>query len=268
MALNTASGDFLRLEGVQVAFPGAVALNGVDLRVGAFEQVAIVGASGAGKSTLLSLIHGAVRPTAGHVHVFGNDLMSLSRGELRSLRATLGFVHQGFHLVPNLRVIQNVLVGRIGSSSTLGTLRSFVWPHKREVSRAYEILERVGIAEKLYERTDRLSGGQRQRVAIARALFQRPRALVADEPVSSVDPARARDTVSLLTSLAKEEGIPLVVSLHNQVLAKAYFPRLVGLREGRVTFDRLANTVSDHDFHSLYAMSSNGQSQTRSDAVP
>ncbi len=253
--------DFLNLDQVEVAFPGDIALQGIDLNVGASEQVAVVGASGAGKSTLLSLIHGTVRPTAGHITVFGKDLHSLSGRELRALRATLGFVHQGLHLIPNLRVIQNVLIGRIGRMSTLSALRSFVWPHKRDVHRAHEILERVGIAEKLYERTDRLSGGQRQRVAIARALFQQPKALIADEPVSSVDPARARDTVSLLTTLAREEGIPLIVSLHNQALAKAFFPRLVGLKDGRVMFDRSTDTVSDDDFQTLYAMA------TENDAV-
>src|SRR5258705_455118 len=106
------------------------------------------------------------------------------------------------------------------------------------VAVVYELLEGVGIPEKLHERTDRLSGGQMQRVAIARALFQHPIALLADEPVSSVDPTRARDAVQLLARLCRQRGITLCACLHNLDLARDYFPRLIGLRHGRVQFDR------------------------------
>ena len=117
------------------------------------------------------------------------------------------------------------------------------------------IRDRVGIPEKLYERTDRLSGGQRQRVAIARALFQEPEALLADEPVSSVDPARARDTVALLADINRREGLTLCVSLHNLELARAFFPRLIGMRAGRIVFDRPTTELTDDVFASLYELS-------------
>jgi phosphonate transport system ATP-binding protein len=115
-------------------------------------------------------------------------------------------------------------------------------------------LERVGIGDKLYQRTDRLSGGERQRVAIARALFQKPAALFADEPVSSVDPARARDTLELLTGISRERGLTLVVSLHDTQLARAFLPRLVGLREGRILFDRRTSDLQDEDMGELYRL--------------
>ena len=123
----------------------------------------------------------------------------------------------------------------------------------------HALLERVGIPEKLYERTDRLSGGQRQRVAIALALFQQPEALLADEPVSSVDPTRARDTVELLDAIRKEQGLTLCVSLHSLDLARAHFPRLVGMRAGRVVFDRPAGELDDADFAALYRLDRTGR---------
>ena len=116
----------------------------------------------------------------------------------------------------------------------------------------HEILERVGIAEKLYERTDRLSGGQRQRVAIARALYQDPAALLPDEPISSLDPARSRDTLGLLMKISREEGLTLCASLHDLALAREFLPRLVGLRHGKVAFDRATAELDDADFHGLY----------------
>ncbi|MFT5106844.1 MAG: phosphonate transport system ATP-binding protein [Pseudoalteromonas tetraodonis] len=116
----------------------------------------------------------------------------------------------------------------------------------------HAILERVGIDEKLYERTDRLSGGQQQRVAIARALFQEPLALLADEPVSSVDPARAHDTVSLLSKLSSEDGLTLCMSLHNMDLAREFFPRIVGLRNGQVVYDGASDGLKGEDLESLF----------------
>jgi phosphonate transport system ATP-binding protein len=121
----------------------------------------------------------------------------------------------------------------------------------------YELLERVGIPEKLFERTDRLSGGQQQRVALARALFQKPVALIADEPVSSVDPARARDTIELLTRISREEGLTLCMSLHNFELAREHLPRLFGLRDGKVVFDRASGEIGDEQFDMLYTLEKN-----------
>ncbi len=235
-----------------VVFGSTVALDSVDLEIASGEAVGFVGLSGAGKTTLLSLLNGTVRPTGGAVQVDGRNLASLSFEELRKVRAGIGFVHQDLSLIPNLRVLHNVLAGRLGRLSLWGGIRAFLFPHRRYVHQVHEILERVGIPEKIYERTDRLSGGQRQRVAIARALFQKPEGLLADEPVSSVDPARARSAVSLLTEISREQGLTLCVSLHNLQLAREFFPRLVGLRAGRVVFDRAAEQVEEDEFQALY----------------
>jgi phosphonate transport system ATP-binding protein len=247
-----AAGASFQLDQVTVEFGPARALDQVGLRVEAGEAVAFIGPSGAGKTTLLRLLNGTVRPSRGALTVNGRALDGLSRTELRRLRSSIGFIHQDLRLVPNIRVLKNVLAGRLGRMSLLGSARAMLAPPRALVAQAHELLARVGIPEKLYQRTDRLSGGQQQRVAIARALFQEPVALLADEPVSSVDPARAWDTVALLTELCRERRLTLCVSLHDLELARRFFPRLVGLRHGRIAFDCTTRTLRPEEFQALY----------------
>jgi phosphonate transport system ATP-binding protein len=252
ISLGTETGAAFDLESVCATFGGTRALQEVSLSIAPGEAVAFVGPSGAGKTTLLRLLNGSLRPTAGRVRVDGLDLADAGRSALKALRASIGFIHQDLGLVPTLRVSQNVLAGRFGRQTLLGSLRSMVLPPRRETERVDALLTRVGIAEKIYERTDRLSGGERQRVALARALYQGPRALLADEPVSSVDPARARDTVELLTRISREERLTLGMSIHNLDLARACFGRLVGLRAGRLVFDKPAAEIGEAEFRALY----------------
>ncbi len=242
------------LRGVRVAYGNVPALEVEGLDIAPGEAVAFVGPSGAGKTTLLRTFNGTVRPSAGTVTVGGRPLEDLSGAELRDTRASIGFIHQDLSLVPNLRVLQNVVSGKLGRLSLWAATRAMLAPAKDDVERAHTILERVGIPEKLYERTDRLSGGQRQRVAVARALFQEPTALLADEPVSSVDPARARDTVALLVEISREQGLTLCMSLHNLELAREFFPRLVGLRHGRVAFDLAPDEIEHEQLEVLYRL--------------
>ncbi len=240
------------LEDVTVSYSSVKAIDSVSLTIAKGERVAFVGPSGAGKTTLLRTLNGSVRPSNGRAIVRGKSLSELSAGELRQLRAQIGFVHQDLSLVPNQRVIRNVLAGALGRTSFAGSLRMMMFPRRAETVEIHRILKRVGVEEKLYERTDTLSGGQQQRVAIARALYQKPIALFADEPVSSVDPARAEITVSLLNEIADERSLTLCMSLHNLSLARRFFPRLVGMRHGKVVFDRSAEDLDDEQFDSLY----------------
>ena len=248
-------GGSLQLDGISVVFGGRTrALDGLSLRIEPGEQVGFVGPSGAGKTTLLRLLSATQRPTAGAVRLDSEDLAGLGQRQLREARRRIGTIHQDLSLVPNLRVLHNVLAGKLGGRSILGSARLMFFPPRREVERVHEVLETVGIADKLYERTDRLSGGQRQRVAVARALFQEPSILLADEPVSSVDPARARETVELLVRISRRAGLTLCVSLHNLELAREFLPRLVGLRDGSAVFDRPTARLADEDFHALYEL--------------
>ena len=247
--------DAFELRNVTVQYASVTALRDVSLSIRQGEQVALVGPSGAGKTTLLQLLNGTALVTAGKIFSFGNDTQNLSRQSIRRLRSEIGVVYQELRLVPNLRVSQNVLAGRFGRQSFLSSLKTMIWPSRSQIASVHRLLDRVGIEEKLFERTDRLSGGQQQRVAIARALIQQPKAILADEPVSSVDPARARESIRLLREISETDGLTLCVSLHNLELAKEFFPRLIGLKDGAVAFDSSANKLSDSQFDELYKLS-------------
>lgn len=242
------------LTGAEVSFGPRRVLKGLDLKVAPGEAVALLGPSGAGKTTLLRLLNRALRPDAGQVSVGGRRLDGLGNRELRQVRAGIGFVHQDLRLVPNLRVSQNVLSGSLGRRNFLQSLLMFLHPSGADLEEAHRILERVGISEELFQRVDRLSGGQQQRVALARALFQKPGLLLADEPVSSVDPARAADLLDLLTGICREEGLTLCVSIHDPDLALRFFPRIIGLRAGHATFDQAAADVTPADLAPLYSL--------------
>jgi phosphonate transport system ATP-binding protein len=149
--------------------------------------------------------------------------------------------------------VQNVLAGLLGRWSLPRAVGSLVRPRAEDVHAAHAALAQVGIPEKLWARTDELSGGQQQRVAIARVLLQDPEVILADEPVSSVDPTLAQAIIRLLLALSRERGKTLILNLHSVDLALAHFPRIVGFREGRVAFDRPASGVSAELLADLYA---------------
>lgn len=242
----------LQVTNAEVCFGAVRALRGVSLEVARGEQVCIIGPSGGGKTTLLGLLNGRHLSAGGSVRLFGAEVAGMSARELREVRRRLAWVPQDLGLVPNLRVIQNVLCGRAGRRGFWGLMRSLAWTSMAEAEEVHTLLGRLGIPEKLYERTDTLSGGQQQRVAIARALYQDPAAILADEPVASVDPGRARSLLELLTTVAREEGLTLIMSLHHVELAREFFPRLVGLRAGEIVFDKRAEDTTEEELRDLY----------------
>ncbi|MBL8897478.1 MAG: ATP-binding cassette domain-containing protein [Planctomycetes bacterium] len=215
---------------------------------------AIVGPSGAGKTTLLRVLGLALRPSAGELRLDGRAVPALRGRALRAQRAALGFVHQELALVPGTSVLHNVLCGRLGRSTALGALRTLLYPSRAERSRAHALLERLGIAELLYRDVEQLSGGERQRVAIARALAQEPEALLVDEPIASVDPARGRAVLELLLELARERGLTLVASLHHVELARELFPRVIGLRAGSLALDGPSELLDARAQRELFAL--------------
>lgn len=254
----------VQLHDVHVRLGEVAALAGVDLNIAAGEHVALIGPSGAGKTTLLRLLNGSVRPQRGRVVVGGRDLATLAGSGLRALRREVAVVHQDLRLVPNLQAAHNVLSGGFGRQGFWQAARTVIRPRRAELEAAHALLARVGIGDRLFHRVDRLSGGQQQRVALARGLYQQPRILLADEPVASVDPARARDVLALLGELVGEAGITLITSLHNLELAAEFFPRTIGLREGRVVHDGDPRDMTGAQIESLYRLAP-GQ---ESDHVP
>ena len=214
---------------------GDPVLKNLDLTIKGESVVSIIGSSGAGKSTLLRCINRLVEPTSGSIVLNGTELTTLKGGKLRAARRKIGMVFQGFNLVDRLTVMENVQSGRLGYISTVNAiLRRYP---KQDIRRAYELMERVGIAHYADTRADQLSGGERQRVGVVRALMQDPDILLADEPTASLDPKTSEQIMSLLRDLAGELKLPVVINIHNVTEAKEYTDRIVGMRYGRIIFD-------------------------------
>ncbi|HEX9663941.1 MAG TPA: phosphonate ABC transporter ATP-binding protein [Candidatus Binatia bacterium] len=241
-----------RLEQVRKVFGRQqVALDGITFTVDRGERVALIGPSGAGKTTLFRLLNCTLRPTSGRLSIDGEDIKSFHGKKLRRVRRLIGTVYQQHNLVPRLKVINNVLAGQLGQWSTVRSVISLAKPVDVELAR--KALEQVSIPDKIFERTDELSGGQQQRVAIARVLVQDPEVILADEPVSSVDPTLASSIVRLLVDISRNTHKTLVVSLHSVDLALAYFPRVIGIKNGVAAFDLAPDKISDSMLEDLYA---------------
>lgn len=216
------------------------------------ERVALVGPSGAGKSTVLGLCVGTRALSGGSVHVLGADLAAGSRRELRAVRARIGTVHQRLDLVGPLSAQQNVSAGRLGRWGLARSLLSLLTP--REPTPVREAMASLGIEDLAGQRTERLSGGEQQRVALARVLVQDPALVLADEPLSSLDPKRAEVVMGLLTGVVAAGERTLLVSLHDFEVARRTCDRVVGMRRGRIAFDLPASAVTDQHRDDLYRL--------------
>jgi phosphonate transport system ATP-binding protein len=229
----------------------APALQPLQLQVAPGEQLAIIGPSGAGKTTLLQAIACALPPTAGQLRLDGAEPWSLPRRELQRLRGQLFLAPQTPPLPPRQRVVTAVLAGRLPAMSLASSLRSLFYP--LDIPAAHQALERFDLGEKLFERVDRLSGGERQRVGLARALLSPARLWLVDEPLSALDPTRAKQAIETIVQVARERGITLVATLHQVDMALAHFGRIVGLRAGRCAFDLPTAAVTRTQLERLYA---------------
>ncbi len=228
---------------------GELVLDGVDLDLFAGETVALLGSSGSGKSTLMKSLTGFAPITSGSVRVAGYDVANLQRGHLRELRASAGQVFQQFNLIGRLSVLTNVLTGALHSAGRANLVGGF---SRADRVRAMELLDRVGIAHKASDPARSLSGGQQQRVAIARALMQQPRLILADEPVASLDPRMSESVLELLRGIAREDGIPVLVSLHVLDLAMRHSDRIVGLKHGEVMVAAPTTELTADDLAVVY----------------
>lgn len=240
----------LILERVAKRYGQVEALAALSLVVRQGETVALLGPSGSGKSTLLMLLAGEIPPSEGRILLHGADLAALRAGP--HMARLVGMVHQQFDLVPHLSALHNVLAGRLGQWGLIKSTLSLAWPQDRPAALA--ALARVGVLERAGLRAARLSGGEQQRVAIARLLLQDPAVVAADEPVSSLDPARAEEVLQVLLAIARESRKTLVASLHSVDLARKHFQRLIGLRNGQVQFDLPAAQVGEDRLRELYRL--------------
>ncbi len=228
----------------------AAALRALNLRLNAGEQVAIIGPSGAGKTTLLQVLACAQRPTQGTLQLDGANPWTQPARALRRLRSQLFLAPQVPPLPPRQRVVTSVLAGRLPAMGLWSSLRSLFYP--ADIPAAYEALTHFDLGDKLFERVDRLSGGERQRVGLSRALLAPAKLWLIDEPLSALDPMRARMAIKALVDLASERRVTLVATLHQVDMALAHFPRIVGLRDGQLVFDLPPAQVSPERLAHLY----------------
>ncbi len=232
---------------------GRQALAGLSLQIARGERIAIVGPSGAGKTTLLNLMATALRPSSGELAVLDVDPWTQGRAALRRLRARIGLMHQSPPLPGRQRVVTAILAGRLAQWPWWKSLASLLYPLDQAGARAP--LEALQMSDYLFSHCDRLSGGQLQRVALARVLYQRPELVLADEPVAALDPALSERAMKVLHEYSRPEAT-MVVSLHAVDVALRWFPRIVGIRDGRVAFDLPASAVTEPLLRDLYAAES------------
>ncbi len=224
----------MELEKVHVLYGSTLALDVERLAVGAAERVFVLGASGSGKTTLARVVKGRLRPSTGTVRVLGQD-PAAAGAERRAIQRRIGMIDQEFFLVPRSSVVATALHGALGRTPPWKSLLG--WFPPAEWEKAEAILREVGLEELGGRRIETLSGGQRQRAAIARALMQEAEIIVADEPVSNLDPELAEDALELLVECVARRGETLLVNIHQPELARRFATRIVGLAAGKVVYD-------------------------------
>lgn len=245
------NGHAVRVEGVTKIFPNGVrALADVSLAVDQGEFLVVLGLSGSGKSTLLRCINRLIDPTEGKIWIFGDQITGASGSQLRKLRSDIGMIFQQFNLVKRHSVLNNVLSGSLGRAALLPSLLARFSDQQQEEAR--RALQRVGLSGREEDRADKLSGGQQQRVAVARALMQRPRLILADEPVASLDPALRHSVMRHIESLNRDEGMTVICTLHDVDLIRRYATRLMALRDGEVAFEGSPADFDDRTFKEIY----------------
>ncbi len=230
---------------------GPEVLKGISFSVESDDFVAIIGPSGAGKSTLIRCINRLVEPTSGDILFDGTSVISLNQSEMRKIRCKMGMIFQEFNLVERMSVIDNVLSGRLGYTSSIRSL--FKMFPKSDIKMALEYLDRVGLSDFIEKRASELSGGQRQRVGIARALIQNPKLLLVDEPTSSLDPKISREVMGMIKKMSEEENVPVLCNIHDVELALEFSNKVIGIQDGIKKFEGPPNTVDKSTLDEIYA---------------
>jgi phosphonate transport system ATP-binding protein len=239
---------------------GDQALKGVSMEVSGNETVAMIGPSGAGKSTFIRCVNRLTEPTEGEIYLDDTEITSLSKKKLRQTRRDMGMIFQEFNLVERLSVMENVLSGRLGYLSTWRAFRRDFDPE--DIRYAYQVLDRVGLDGMEDKRADELSGGQRQRVGIARAVIQRPKILLVDEPTSSLDPETSRVVMDMLTDIADDEDIPVLINIHEIGLATDHADRIVGLTDGEISFQGKPEDLNEAARDRIYRSETDSEEMT------
>lgn len=250
----------INLERVSVRYASASTrstevLSAVSLTIQAGEKLAVIGPSGAGKTSLLHVLACAQRPNDGHLLLNEQDPWGLSNTALKQLRGQLFLAPQIAPLVPRQRVVTSVLAGLLPQLSFWQSFRQLLYP--THMQGAHDALTRFDLAEKLFERVDRLSGGERQRVGLARALISNAKLLLIDEPLSALDPQRGEQALTVLCQASQDSKATLIATLHHVEMALKFFPRIIGLAQGRIQFDLPVAQVTPALLTELYGHQQN-----------
>ncbi len=242
----------IRLENLSVSYDGKyLAVNKVNLNIEKGEILGVIGSSGSGKSSMLKTINKLVAPLEGKIIIDGEDITSYNEKQMRKVRKDIGMVFQDYNLVERASVIENVLMGRLGYKSVLDTILGRFTDE--EYGMARRALENVGLEDKIFKRADQLSGGQKQRVAIAKALCQRPKIILADEPVASLDIQTSKLIMKYFQRVNEKKNMTIVINLHDVNLAMEYCTRIVALHKGRIIFNGSAEEVDDELLERIYS---------------
>lgn len=247
----------LELKNVEKIYENGIkALDDISFSVEKGEFISIIGPSGSGKSTLLRSINKLINITKGEIVFYsenekGENIESVKGKGINKIRRQMGMIFQNYNLVEKLTVIENVLHGTLGYKSTLnGILGIYTEEEKKE---ALKLLERVDMVEYAYQRCDQLSGGQKQRVGIARALMQKPKLLLCDEPIASLDPKTSEIVMSYIKKIVDEMNITCIVNLHQVEITKKYSDRIIGLNRGKKVFDDVVDKLSEEIIEKIYS---------------
>ncbi|MBT4696400.1 MAG: phosphonate ABC transporter ATP-binding protein [Alphaproteobacteria bacterium] len=240
----------LKIKNLKKKFKDISAVNDINLEIKEGKIIGIIGRSGAGKSTLLRMINRLIDPSEGSIEFNDINITSLKGRSLRKWRSECAMIFQQFNLVERLDVLTNVLIGSLGRNYSLLNLIGIF--SKEEKINALRNLDRFDLSEKALQKAGTLSGGQQQRVAIARALMQKPKILLADEPISSLDPKNAKRVMDDMMKINREDGITVICNLHSLDVAKKYCDRLIGLSDGKVVFDGTPDDLTAEISKELY----------------
>ena len=229
---------------------GKSVLKDVNFEIKQGELLSIIGPSGAGKSTLLRSINRMIEPTSGKITFDKQNITNVKGRDLRNMRTNIGMIFQHYNLVDRLSVFENVMHGTLGYKNSLQGIFSLYTESEKE--EAIDIITELGIEDHIYKRCDELSGGQKQRVGIARALVQKPKIILCDEPISSLDPSSSRVIMEHLRKICSEKGITVIVNLHQVDVAKNYSDRIIGLNSGEIVFNGHPTEINKEVIQAVY----------------